>query len=233
MSDIYDGERYDARLEKAGWSRPGYDDRSWHGVRLLDGVAMPLIAPVGPPVRRMQELKPTRILQQPGGPVVFDMGQNLVGWVRLRVSGPAGTTIRVRHAEVLDKTGTFYTENLRGAAQTVQYTLKGGGVEIFEPHFTFQGFRYVAIEGFPGEPTLDAITGVVIHSDLAPTGTFETSNELVNRLQRNITWGQRGNFVDVPTDCPQRDERLGWTGDAQVFARTAAFNMDVSGFFAK
>src|SRR6185503_4019040 len=132
-----------------------------------------------------------------------------------------------------DKTGKFYTENLRGAAQTVQYTLRGGGVEIFEPHFTFQGFRYVAIEGFPGTPTLDAITGVVIHSDVARTGTFETSNELVNRLQRNITWGQRGNFVDVPTDCPQRDERLGWTGDAQVFARTAAFNMDVSGFFAK
>jgi len=233
MSDIYDGETYDARLEKAGWSRPGYADRSWRGVRLMDGVATTLIAPVGPPVRRIQEIKPTRILQEPGEQVVFDMGQNLVGWVRLRVGGPAGTTIRVRHAEVLDKMGKFYTENLRGAAQTVQYTLKGVGVETFEPHFTFQGFRYVAIEGFPGAPTLDAITGVVIHSDLARTGTFETSNELVNRLQRNITWGQRGNFVDVPTDCPQRDERLGWTGDAQVFARTASFNMDVSGFFAK
>ena len=110
---------------------------------------------------------------------------------------------------------------------------KGGGVEVYEPHFTFQGFRYVAVEGFPGTPTLDAITGIAVYSDLPRAGTFETSNALVNRLQQNIVWGQRGNFIDVPTDCPQRDERLGWTGDAQVFAPTAAFNMDVSGFFAK
>jgi alpha-L-rhamnosidase len=233
MSDIYDGETYDARLEKPGWSRAGYDDRSWHGVRLREGTAPALIAPTGPPVRRMQEVMPVRMLSTPAGQTVFDLGQNLVGWVRLKVNGPAGTTIRVRHAEVLDKEGNFYTENLRGAAQTVQYTLKGGGAEVFEPHFTFQGFRYVALEGFPGTPTLDAVTAVVVYSALTPTGTFETSNELVNRLHQNIVWGQRGNFVDVPTDCPQRDERLGWTGDAQVFARTAAFNMDVSGFFAK
>ena len=233
MSDIYDGETYDARLEKPGWSRAGYDARSWRAVRLRDGTAPPLIAPVGPPVRRMQEIKPVRILSTPAGQTVFDLGQNLVGWVRLQVNGTAGTTIRVRHAEVLDKEGNFYTENLRGAAQTLQYTLKGKGAEVFEPHFTFQGFRYVAVEGYPGTPTLDAVTAVVVYSDLTPTGTFETSNELVNRLSRNIVWGQRGNFIDVPTDCPQRDERLGWTGDAQVFARTAAFNMDVSGFFTK
>jgi alpha-L-rhamnosidase len=233
MSDIYDGETYDARLEKPGWSRAGYDDRSWRGVRLREGVAAPLVAPVGPPVRRMREVKPVRILRTPSGQTVFDLGQNLVGWVRLTVSGPAATTVRVRHAEVLDKQGDFYTENLRGAAQTVHYTLKGGGAEVFEPHFTFQGFRYVALDRFPGTPTLDAVTAVVVHSDMSPTGTFETSNDLLNRLHENIVWGQRGNFVDVPTDCPQRDERLGWTGDAQVFARTAAFNMDVSGFFAK
>ena len=141
--------------------------------------------------------------------------------------------MRLRHAEVLDKAGNFYTNNLRDASQTVRYTLKGGGVEVYEPHFTFQGFRYVAVEGFPGTPALDAITGIVVYSDLSPAGTFETSNALVNRLQQNIVWGQRGNFLDVPTDCPQRDERLGWTGDAQVFSRTATFNMDVSGFFAK
>ena len=233
VSDIYDGETYDARLEKPGWSRAGYDARSWRGVRLTDGGQVPLIAPMGPPVRRMQELKPARVLRTPTGQVVFDIGQNLVGWVRLRVSGPAGMTVKLRHAEVLDKEGNFYTENLRNAAQTVQYTLKGGGVEVYEPHFTFQGFRYVAVEGYPGAPTLDAITAVVIHSNMEQTGTFETSNELVNRLQQNIEWGQRGNFVDVPTDCPQRDERLGWTGDAQVFARTAAFNRDVAGFMAK
>ena len=233
MSDIYDGEVYDARLEKSGWSRAGYDDRSWRGVRTLGNVPASLVAPVGPPVRRMQELKPVRILHTPAGETVFDLGQNMVGWVRLRVSGPAGTTVRLRHAEVLDKAGDFYTANLRDAAQTVRYTLNGKGIELYEPHFSFQGFRYVAVDGFPGTPTLDAITGIVVYSDMAPTGSFETSNALVNRLQQNIVWGQRGNFLDIPTDCPQRDERLGWTGDAQVFSRTAAFNMDVSGFFAK
>lgn len=233
MSDIYDGETYDARLEKPGWSGAGYDDRAWRGVRQLDGVAASIVAPVGPPVRRMQELKPVRIIHTPAGETVFDLGQNMVGWVRLKVAGPAGTVVRLRHAEVLDKAGNFYTGNLRGASETVNYTLKGGGLEVHEPHFTFQGFRYVAVDGFPGTPTLDAITGIVIYSDMAPTGSFETSNALVNQLQHNIVWGQRGNFLDIPTDCPQRDERLGWTGDAQVFSPTAAFNMDVSGFFAK
>ncbi|HEY3113239.1 MAG TPA: glycoside hydrolase family 78 protein [Gemmatimonadaceae bacterium] len=232
-SDIYDGEAYDARLEKSGWSRAGYDDRAWRSVRPLNGIAASLVAPVGPPVRRMHELKPVRILRTPAGETVFDLGQNMVGWVRLKVSGPAGTVVRLRHAEVLDKAGNFYTENLRDASETVKYTLKGGGVEVYEPHFTFQGFRYVAVDGFPGTPTLEAITGIVIYSDLTLTGAFETSNALVNQLQHNIAWGQRGNFLDIPTDCPQRDERLGWTGDAQVFAPTAAFNMDVSGFFAK
>ena len=233
MSDIYDGETYDARLEKSGWSRAGYDARAWRGVRLLDGVATSIIAPVSPPVRRMQELKAIRIIHTPAGETVFDLGQNMVGWVRLKVSGPAGTVVHLRHAEVIDKAGNFYTENLRGAPEKVTYTLKGGGLEIYEPHFTFQGFRYVAVDGLPGAPTLDAITGIVIYSDMTPTGFFETSNPLVNQLQHNIVWGQRGNFLDIPTDCPQRDERLGWTGDAQVFSPTAAFNMDVSGFFAK
>jgi alpha-L-rhamnosidase len=153
--------------------------------------------------------------------------------VRLKTRGPSGTTVTLRHAEVLDKAGNFYTENLRGAQATVRYTLKGGGEETFEPHFTFQGFRYVAVHGLPGAPTPDAVTGIVIHSDMAPTGTFESSNALVNQLQHNIQWGQKGNFLDVPTDCPQRDERLGWTGDAQVFSPTAAFNFDVAGFFTK
>ncbi len=233
MSDIYDGETYDARLERDGWSRAPYDDRAWHGVRPLHGVAAVLVAPSGPPVRRTQELRPVKVFRTPAGITVFDLGQNMVGWVRLRVSGPAGTTVRLRHAEVLDKAGNFYTENLRGAGATVQYTLKGGGEETYEPHFTYQGFRYVAVEGYPGVPTADAITGIVIHSDMETTGHFDSSNQLVNQLQSNIVWGERGNFLDVPTDCPQRDERLGWTGDAQVFARTAAFNMDVSGFFAK
>jgi alpha-L-rhamnosidase len=157
----------------------------------------------------------------------------MVGWIRLKVDGAAGTTVTLRHAEVLDKTGNFYTENLRTAKQTVSYTLKGGGVEVYEPHFTFQGFRYVAVKGYPGTLTPESLTGVVIHSDIKPTGLFTCSNSMLNQLQHNIQWGQKGNFLDVPTDCPQRDERLGWTGDAQVFARTACFNADVAAFYTK
>ncbi|HPW21126.1 MAG TPA: glycoside hydrolase family 78 protein [Vicinamibacterales bacterium] len=233
MSEIYHGETYDARLEKPGWSSPGFADADWSPVKVADYPKTNLVAPAGPPVRRIEELKPVQTIRTPAGETVVDMGQNMVGWVRLKVQGPAGATVRLRHAEVLDKQGNFYTENLRGAKQTVEYTLKGAGVETFEPHFTFQGFRYVAVEGFPGELAPDSLTGVVVHSDMARTGAFETSKPLVNQLQHNIVWGQKGNFVDVPTDCPQRDERLGWTGDAQVFARTAAFNMDVAGFFTK
>ena len=142
-------------------------------------------------------------------------------------------SVTLRHFEVLDKEGNVYTANLREATQTVTYILKGGGPEVFEPHFTFQGFRYVAVSGLPGEPSPEQLTGVVIHSDIPPAGTFTSSEPLLNQLQKNIWWGQKGNFLDVPTDCPQRDERLGWTGDAQAFAPTACFNADVSGFFVK
>ena len=233
MSEIYHGETYDARLEKAGWSSPGFADAGWSGVKVVEHRKDILTAPAGPPVRRVGELKPIKIFKTPAGDTVVDMGQNMVGWVRLMVEGPAGTTVTLRHAEVLDKAGNFYTENLRAAKQTNRYTLKGGGIETFEPHFTFQGFRYVAVDGYPGPLTVDSLTGVVVHSDMAPAGTFESSKPLLNQLQHNIVWGQKGNFVDVPTDCPQRDERLGWMGDAQVFCRTAAFNMDVAGFFTK
>lgn len=233
MSEIYDGETYDARLEKSGWTMLGYDDAGWGGVKKVDYRKDLLVAPPGPPVRKTDELKPLKIIHTPAGETVFDMGQNMVGWVRLTVHGPAGATVTFRHAEVLDQKGNLYTENLRNAQQTVRYTLKGSAEEVFEPHFTFQGFRYVAVDGYPGTPTLESLTGIVIHSDMQPTSDFETSSALINQLQHNILWGQKGNFVDVPTDCPQRDERLGWTGDAEVFARTAAFNMDVAGFFTK
>jgi len=233
MSEIYHGETYDARLEKAGWTEPGYDDRGWSPVSVANHRKDHLIAPVGPAVRRIQELKPIKVFRTPAGDLVADMGQNMVGWVRLAVQGPAGTTVTLRHAEVLDKQGNFYTQNLRAAKATARYTLKGGAREIFEPRFTFFGFRYVAIDGYPSQLTSEDLTGVVIHSDTAVTGRFETSNPMINQLQSNIVWAQKGNFLDVPTDCPQRDERLGWTGDAQVFARTAAFNMDVAGFFTK
>jgi len=233
MSEIYHGETYDARLEKTGWSSPGFADRDWAGVDVADHPKDILVAPAGPPIRRTGEIRPAKILKTPAGDTVVDMGQNMVGWVRLKAEGPAGATVTLRHAEVLDKQGNFYTENLRAAKQTVRYTLKGGGPETYEPHFTFQGFRYVAVDGYPGPLTLESLTGIVVHSVMAPAGTFASSKALVNQLQHNIVWGQKGNFLDVPTDCPQRDERLGWTGDAQVFAPTAAFNMDVAGFFTK
>ena len=233
MSDIYHGETYDARLEKTGWSRAGYDDSAWEGVRKTDAGTARLIAPAGPPVRRIEEIHPVKILKTPAGETVFDMGQNMVGWVRLKVQAKRGMEIVLKHAEALDKNGNFYTANLRTARQTIRYIAKGAGIETFEPHFTFQGFRYVAAEGCPAEPGLDMITGVVVHSEIKPAGNFSCSDSLVNQLQHNIQWGQKGNFVDVPTDCPQRDERLGWTGDAQVFARTACFNADVAAFFTK
>jgi len=233
MSDIYNGETYDARLERIGWSEAAYDEKDWKGVALLDSPKAKLVGAVGPPVRAIEEVKPVKVIKTPDGNTVLDMGQNMVGWVRFRVTAPAGTIITLRHAEVLDSKGNFYTENLRSAKQTVRYTAKGQGTEVFEPHFTFQGFRYVAVEGWPGELPLDAFTGVVVHSAIEPAGTFETSNVMLNQLQHNIVWGQKGNFVDVPTDCPQRDERLGWTGDAQVFAPTACFNHDSAAFYTK
>jgi alpha-L-rhamnosidase len=233
MSDIYNGETYDARLERIGWSEAAYDDKDWKGVALLDSPKAKLVSAAGPPVRATEEVKPIKVIKTPAGDTVLDMGQNMVGWVRFRLTAPGGTTVTLRHAEVLDSKGNFYTENLGSAKQTIRYTTKGQGIEAFEPHFTFQGFRYVAVEGWPGELPLDAFTGVVVHSAIEPAGTFETSNVMLNKLQHNIVWGQKGNFVDVPTDCPQRDERLGWTGDAQVFAPTACFNHDSAAFYTK
>lgn len=233
FSEIYAGERYDALREADGWSRPGYDDHAWSAVQPVEHAKEILVAPQSPPVRRIEEIAPRAVRRTGSGRFVVDFGQNMVGHVRLKVRGPAGTTITLRHAEVLEPTGELYRTALRGAAQQVEYTLRGGGEEIYEPHFTFQGFRYVSIDGWPGELATDSLTGVVVHSDLPVTGHWESSNPLLNQLQHNIVWGQKGNFVDVPTDCPQRDERLGWTGDAQIFGRTAAFNRDVAGFFAK
>ena len=164
---------------------------------------------------------------------VFDLGQNMVGRVRLAVEGERGTEVRLRFAEMLEPDGTLYIENLRGARQEDTYVLRGGGAEVYEPRFTFHGFRYVEVTGLAGEPGPQTITGRVVHSDTPRSGWFECSDALVNQLRHNIDWGQRGNFVSVPTDCPQRDERLGWIADAQVFLPTAALNMDVAAFFTK
>ncbi len=232
-SDIYRGETYDARLEHSGWAATPYDDRTWQSVAVVDPPSTALIAPVSLPVRRVRELRPVAIRHAPSGETVFDLGQNFTGWARLVVRGSPGTVITLRYAEVLDHAGNLYTDNLRRASQTDRYVLKGEGEERYEPRFTYHGFRYVGVAGLPAPPDSTTITGIAVSSDLTQTGVLETSDSLLNRLQHNIVWSQRSNFLDVPTDCPQRDERLGWTGDAQVFARTAAFNMDVNGFFAK
>jgi len=232
-SDIYNGEFYDARLELTGWDKTNYDMGKWSNVVAFNHANDILIAPKGIPVKAIQEIKPIKLIITPKGENVLDMGQNMVGWVRLKVSGKKGDKITLKFAEVLDKAGNFYTENLRGAKATDVYIIKGEGTETFEPNFTFHGFRFVKIDGMAVAPSLDQITGVVIHSDMKPTGIFSCSDTLINKLQHNIQWGQKSNFLDVPTDCPQRDERLGWTGDAQVFSMTAAFNFDVAAFYTK
>ncbi|MFH0758652.1 MAG: glycoside hydrolase family 78 protein [Bacteroidota bacterium] len=231
-SDIYNGEIYDATKELGNWSSAGYDDSKWLAVDVADISKEKLIAPEGPPVRIVNQLEPISI-QKAGDDWMVDMGQNMVGWIRIKASGKKGDKITLRHAEVLDKEGNMYYDNLRAARATDTYILKGGGEEVFQPHFTFQGFRYVMVSGYPGELEQENIRGMVIHSDMEPTGTFTCSEPLINQLQHNILWGLKGNFLDVPTDCPQRDERLGWTGDAQVFAPTACFNMNAATFYMK
>lgn len=232
-SDIYNGEKYDARLVMAGWNKAGFHGNQWLSVEVMNKPDAKLIAPQGAPVKAIEEIKPIELITTPKGEIVMDMGQNMVGWVRLKVNGKKGDMVTLKFSEVLDKDGNFYTDNLRSAKVTDYYILKGDGEEIYEPMFTFHGFRFVQLEGLSEKPSLDQITGVVIHSEMTPTGSFTCSDTLINQLQHNIQWGQKGNFLDVPTDCPQRDERLGWTGDAQVFSPTAAFNFDVSAFYTK
>lgn len=231
-SDIYNGEKYDARLEMPGWANAGFDAGKWADAGILEHAKDMLIAPQGVPVKAIEEIKPIKMFTTPKGETVLDMGQNMVGWVRLKVKGNKGDVVTVKFAEVLDKEGNFYTDNLRSAKCTDTYILKGDGEEVYEPHFTFHGFRFVKLEGIK-TPAMEQITGVVIHSAMDPTGSFVCSNDMINQLQHNIQWGQKGNFLDVPTDCPQRDERLGWTGDAQVFAPTAAYNFNVAAFYTK
>ncbi|UOE50609.1 glycoside hydrolase family 78 protein [Mucilaginibacter sp. SMC90] len=232
-SEIYYGEVIDHRKEQQGWTLPGFDDSQWSGVKVNDFAKNTLIATYNEPVKQHETIKPLKIFKTPKGDQVIDFGQNLVGWVKLTVSGHAGDTIKLSHAEVLDKPGDFYTANLRTATAQNTYILSGSGTETFEPHFSWQGFRYVKVEGFHADLKPENFEAVTLYSDMRATGSFSCSNPFINQLQHNILWGQRGNFLDVPTDCPQRDERLGWTGDAQVFSRTASFNMNVHNFFTK
>jgi alpha-L-rhamnosidase len=228
LSGIYDGETYDTRLEHSGWTLPGFDDSGWSGVRIVEWNMHALEAPLGPPVRRIEEVAPVSIHQSPTGKAILDFGQNLVGRLSIRVKGPAGHTVTLRHAEVLEN-GELGTRPLRFAEATDRYTLKGGEPETWEPRFTFHGFRYVEVNDWPGELDLQDLMAIVLHSDMERTGWFECSDPLLNQFHKNVVWGMRGNFLDVPTDCPQRDERLGWTGDLEVFSPTASYLYDVSG----
>ena len=232
-NDLYDGQTIDARRHSDAWLQPGFSDDAWTGVHAAKLDFNTLTPAVGPPVRRQEELPPINIWTSPAGKTLVDYGQNLVGWVRVRVQGPAGTTVTLRHAEVLEL-DELVTRPLRTAKATDQFILSGGD-DVFEPTFTFHGFRYVQVDGWPGgadalRQAQGALAGVVVSSELRRIGEFECSNELLNQLHRNVVWGLRGNFLDVPTDCPQRDERLGWTGDIAVFAPTATYLFDVDDF---
>jgi alpha-L-rhamnosidase len=232
-ADIYMGTAYDARLEMPGWSSAGFDDSQWQAVDVTERVDAKLEAHRGEPVRRIEEIAARDVRELAPGRYIFDLGQNMVGWVRLKVKAPAGTKLTIRHAEMLNPDGTLYTTALRFARATDFYTTRGGGEEVWEPSFTFHGFRYVEVDGLPYKPSTDAVTGIVVHTPMQRTGQFDCSNPLVNQLVQNIIWGQKGNYLEVPTDCPQRDERMGWTGDAQVFIRTGSYNFDIGAFFTK
>ncbi|MDQ3534884.1 MAG: glycoside hydrolase family 78 protein, partial [Bacteroidota bacterium] len=231
-SEIYDGEIYDARKEKAGWANSKYNEGDWQPVLAMNFSKEVLVANYNEPIRKQETFKPVKVIKSPEGHSILDFGQNLVGWVQMKVSGNPGEQVVLHHAEVMSD-GDIYTKNLKNADARDTYILKGKGTEIYEPHFTFHGFRYVKVVGYPGVLKPENFTAITLHSDMIPTGSFETSNPLVNQLHKNILWSQKGNFVDVPTDCPQRDERVGWTGDAQVFSRTSSFNMRVHNFFTK
>jgi alpha-L-rhamnosidase len=233
LSDLLMGETYDARIAFPLAEVAGADDRPWRPVETTTKDPTLLVADRAEPVRVVQELTPVAVTRRDDGAWIVDFGQIMTGWIRLRVTGQAGDRVRLRFGEMLNPDGSLYTENLRSARQTDTYVLRGGAEEVWEPRFTFHGFRYVEVTGFPGALTPEAITGRVVESATRDVGSFACSNELVNRLYRNVVWGQRGNFLSIPTDCPQRDERLGWLADAQIFAPAACFNRDVAAFFTK
>jgi len=242
-ADLFQGCATDLRRVRPGWSLPHFDDSAWSavavGLRLTGSDsamanAKFIVAPDAiDPVRVEREVAAKRVTETAPGTYLVDFGQNLVGWVRWRAQGLSGQKITVRHGEMLNPNGTLYTSNLRGAAATDVYWLRGGREEKLEPVFTFHGFRYAEVRGLTAPPALEDAVAVVVHSALTRTGDFSSSDPRLNQLFHNIIWGQKGNYLEAPTDCPQRDERLGWTGDTQFFLRTGAFNYDVESFIER
>lgn len=234
-AEIYDGETFDARLVQPGWDMPGFDDSGWLPVRLGETANTRLIAQTSPALKRMGSLSPVSIGEPLAGRYVLDFGQNFSGWVRLRARGPAGTTVRLKFAELLNPDGTADQGNLRLARPIDTFILAGTGEdEFFEPRFTYHGFRYVEVDGTVGPVSVEDIEGVIVHSACEESGALSFPDApLVQRIVDNALWSQRSNFVAIPTDCPQRDERMGWMGDIQVFLDAAAFNMEVDPFIRR
>ncbi len=228
---LFCGETYDARLEKPGWDDPRFDDSTWSPAILREETA--LASEMMPPIRVTQIIKPQKLTSPGPGVYIFDFGQNFSGWVRLKVVGPPGTEINIRYAELLNEDGTLNTAPNQNAEAKDTYILRGGGPEKYEPRFTYHGFRYVEVSGHPGVPSLDSIEGCFVHTDADSTGEFHCSHELLNRIHRNVLWSQQSNLMGIPTDCPQRDERQGWLGDAHLSAEEAMFNFDLPAFYAK
>ena len=234
-ADLLHGESYDARraAELTGWAEPGFDDAAWSPVEVRDSATDRLEPQIDQPVRETQELAAGYLSSPAEDTWIYDLGQNMVGKVRVTLDGEAGDTVRLRYAEVLNPDGTMYTANLRSARATDYVTLDGEGPLTYEPEFTFHGFRYVEVSGVAQRPADEDVVGVVVGTDGPLVSELDTSSDLVDQLQSNIVWGMRGNFLSVPTDTPARDERLGWTGDINVFARTAVYNMDSQAFLTK
>lgn len=231
---IFNGETYDARLEKEGWDSPGYDDSKWEKAKIAKPPGGRMVSQATfPPIKAVKMIQPVSISNPKPGVYVYDFGQNFTGWARLTVCGPRGTEVKLRYAELRHYDEMINQIPNRTARATDTYILKGEGIEVYEPRFTYHGFRYVEVTGFPGIPNLDAVQGVVVHSAVEPVGRFQCSNQLINRIHQNVLWGQSGNLMSIPTDCTQRDERMGWLGDAQVTAEEAIYNFDMPAFYTK
>jgi alpha-L-rhamnosidase len=229
----YDGEEYDARKELAGWDRPGFNDSAWQPASVVDAPAGALVSEMAEPLRVTDTLHPVSVKPLGPGVYIFDMGQNMVGWCRLHVTGTRGTVITLRHAETLNPDGSLYIANLRTALATDIYTLKGEGAETWEPRFTYHGFRFVELTGYPGVPATATLEGRVVHDDMEKTVDFTSSNALLNQIHHNVFWGVAGNYRSIPTDCPQRDERQGWLGDRSQVSRSESYMFDVAAFYTK
>lgn len=232
-NSFFYGEYYDAREEEKieGWCSPNFDDKDWENAEVVEGP--PLKAQLMPPIKVCRIIEPQKMWAPKPGVYVFDFGQNISGWVKIRVSGPRGAVVKIKYAEVLNRDGTVNTKNLRTARSTDEYVLKGESVELYEPRFTYHGFRYVEIEGYPGVPSLEDIRAVFVHTDVEKSGDFICSDDLFNKIHNYVVYSQLSNLMGIPTDCPQRDERMGWLGDAQLTAEEAIFNFDMAAFYSK